>query len=98
LDEDTYIPVKLKNSDPNIEPVTTISTTPTISNSGYVIVGSYSTIENAQKQVDHLASLGFTAEILQRDGKIRVTAGKGNQFGTLKARLAEKGLDCWLLD
>lgn len=98
LDEDTYIPVKLKNSDPNIEPVTTISTTPTISNSGYVIVGSYSTIENAQKQVDHLVSLGFTAEILQRDGKIRVTAGKGNQFGTLKARLAEKGLDCWLLD
>jgi len=98
LDEDTYVPVKLKNGNANIEPVTTISTTPSVSNSGYVIVGSYSTVENAQKQVDHLASLGFSAEILQRDGKIRVTAGRGNQFGTLKARLAEKGLDCWLLD
>ena len=102
LDEDTYIPVKLKNG--SAQPIVTTSTTPSrtehieASNSGYVIVGSYSTRENAQKQVDHLAALGFTSEILERDGKIRVSAGKGNQFGTLKTRLAEKGIDSWLLD
>ncbi len=99
LDEDTYIPVKLKNgSTPNDPAVVTTSITPSISNSGYVIVGSYSTRENAQKQVEYLATLGFSSEILERDGKIRVTAGKGNQFGTLKAKLAEKGIESWLLD
>jgi len=100
LDEDTYIPVKLKNgsTQPNDPAIVTTSITPSVSNTGYVIVGSYSTKENAQKQVEHLATLGFSSEILERDGKIRVSAGKGNQFGSLKARLAEKGIDCWLLD
>jgi len=101
LDEDTYVPVKVKDSNSS-----TISssgeerTVPrtTVPKSGFVIVGSYSTIENAQKQVELMKSLGYHGEILQRDGKIRVSVGSGAQFGTLKTRLAKDGYEAWLLN
>lgn len=101
LDEDTYIPVKVKEGTTVSAPETPVSAPvqpATSGHSGWVIVGSYSTRENAQKQVDLIQSLGFHGEILERDGKIRVSAGNGSQFGTLKQKLAAHGIEAWLLD
>ena len=105
LDEDTYIPVKIGSTSsfvatPKTQPAVVAPTViqPTRSNSGWVIVGSYSTRENAQKQVDMINSLGLKGEILEKDGKIRVSAGSGNQFGSIKAKLSAQGIECWLLN
>lgn len=98
LDEDTYIPVKVASAnsaatDSKVQPAVSLN-----ANTGWVIVGSYSTRENAQKQVDIINALGLTGEILEKDGKIRVSAGSGNQFGSIKAKLTAQGIDCWLLN
>jgi hypothetical protein len=100
LDEDTYIPVKVSklNEGTQLKPVPSPITSVTSKKAGWVIVGSYSTRENAQKQLDLVNSLGFSGEILEKDGKIRVSAGSGNQFGIIKAKLSAQGIDCWLLD
>ncbi len=107
LDEDTYIPVKVKDvsgsaavvlDKAHTTPLELTAPTTSTKKSGFVIVGSYSTIENAQKQVDLMKSLGYNGEILQRDGKIRVSVGSGAQFGTLKTRLAKDGYEAWLLN
>ena len=105
LDEDTYIPVKVGSA--GSANTTTVShptvvaqpvVKPATSNSGWVIVGSYSTRENAQKQVDVINALGLKGEILEKDGKIRVSAGSGSQFGSIRAKLSANGIECWLLN
>lgn len=108
LDEDTYIPVKVTSAGSAItnsgvqtvtQPIVSQPVAkPTTSNSGWVIVGSYSTRENAQKQVDVINALGLKGEILEKDGKIRVSAGSGSQFGSIKAKLSAQGIECWLLN
>lgn len=98
LDADTYVPVKIKDNTVSSSGEERAVPRTTAPQGGFVIVGSYSTIENAQKQVDLMKSLGYNGEILQRDGKIRVSVGSGAQFGSLKSRLAKDGYEAWLLN
>lgn len=79
-----------------IKPVVTPSVPPKQTGS-YIIVGSYSNRQNAQEMIDLLAKNNITGTILEQDGKIRVSAGSGNQFKALEGTLKGLGIAPWVL-
>lgn len=63
----------------------------------YIIVGSYSNRQNAQEMIDLLAKNNISGTIIEQDGKIRVSAGTGNQFQALEGTLKSLGIAPWVL-
>lgn len=104
VDEDSYLPIKLKEnvvveapSYPTTTPAPVANTT-SASTQGYVIIGSYSTEANAQERITELKNLGIAASMLKMDGKIRLTTGQTSNYSKEAAALKAKGIDSWLLD
>ena len=62
-----------------------------------IIVGSFSTVQNAKTMVSELGVKGVKAIILQRDGKIRVSVGDSSQIETLEPTLIALGIAPWIL-
>lgn len=62
-----------------------------------IIVGSFSTVQNAKTMVNELGVKGVKATILQRDGKIRVSVGDSSQIETLEPKLIALGIAPWIL-
>lgn len=89
-------PVPVKEAPKPIEqPKTaTVVSTP---NGGQIIVGSYSSKQNAQELIQLLASNGISGQIVEKDGKIRVTAGSAAQFKQLEPKLKSLGIAPWIL-
>lgn len=79
---------------PKVNPATPISTNP---KGGQIIVGSYSDKKNADDLIKLLESNGMTGQIMERDGKIRVTAGGASQFSQLEPKLKALGISPWVL-
>ena len=73
---------------------TVVSSTPS---GGQIIVGSYSSKQNAQELIQLLASNGISGQIMEKDGKIRVTAGNAAQFKQLEPKLKSLGIAPWVL-
>jgi hypothetical protein len=110
LDEDTYIPIRVKErgnyqSQPEVssvelsEAVVEVpqnTSTPSASGS-QVIVGSFSSRTNADILVQSLRQKGFDAVILESGSTIRVSAGSGSAYNTLAPKLRAEGLEPWLL-
>ncbi len=61
-----------------------------------LIVGSYSTEENAKEQVDKLAVLGVKSSIIQTEGKFRVSAGWNNAISETQEKLTVAGISFWV--
>lgn len=64
---------------------------------GQIIVGSYSDKKNAEDLIQLLESNGMTGQIMEKDGKIRVTAGNASQFSQLEPKLKALGISPWVL-
>lgn len=64
---------------------------------GQIIVGSYSDKKNAEDLIQQLESKGITAQIMEKDGKIRVTAGNASQYSQLEPKLKALGISPWVL-
>ncbi len=119
MDEDTYVPVSLKNKalaeqvvneetevkqpEVVVEPPKKVveqpkvNPAPTTPKGGQIIVGSYSDKKNAEDLIKLLESNGMTGQIIERDGKIRVTAGNASQFSQLEPKLKALGISPWVL-
>jgi len=79
---------------PKANPVTP---TPANPKGGQIIVGSYSDKKNAEDLIKLLESNGMTGQIMEKDGKIRVTAGNASQFSQLEPKLKALGISPWVL-
>jgi hypothetical protein len=77
---------------PKANPV--VVTTP---KGGQIIVGSYSDKKNAEELIQLLKSNGMTGQIMETNGKIRVTAGNASQFSQLEPKLKALGIAPWVL-
>lgn len=86
------VPAVMKETPKAAEPVTAPTTS-----GGQIIVGSYSTKQNAEELIRLLASNGITGKIVEKDGKIRVTAGSAAQFKQLEPKLKSLGIAPWIL-
>lgn len=64
---------------------------------GQIIVGSYSDKKNAQELIQLLEANGMTGQIMETNGKIRVTAGNASQFSQLEPKLKALGIAPWIL-
>ena len=64
---------------------------------GQVIVGSYSDRKNAEDLIKLLQANGMTGQIMETNGKIRVTAGNASQFSQLEPKLKALGIAPWIL-
>ena len=64
---------------------------------GQIIVGSYSDRKNAEDLINLLQSNGMTGQIVETNGKIRVTAGNASQFSQLEPKLKALGIAPWVL-
>lgn len=64
---------------------------------GQIIVGSYSDKKNAEDLIKLLESNGMTSQIMEKDGKVRVTAGNASQFSQLEPKLKALGIAPWIL-
>lgn len=64
---------------------------------GQIIVGSYSDKKNAEDLIKLLESKGMTGQIMEKDGKIRVTAGNASQYSQLEPKLKALGISPWIL-
>ncbi|MNJ88883.1 hypothetical protein D3C87_64410 [compost metagenome] len=64
---------------------------------GQIIVGSYSDKKNAEELIRLLESNGMSGQIMEKDGKIRVTAGNASQFTQLEPKLKALGIAPWVL-
>lgn len=64
---------------------------------GLIIVGSYSDKKNAEELIRLLESNGMKGQIMEKDGKIRVTAGNASQFSQLEPKLKALGIAPWVL-
>lgn len=71
-----------------------VQTTP---KGGQIIVGSYSDKKNAEDLIKLLESNGMTGQIMETNGKIRVTAGNASQFSQLEPKLKGLGIAPWIL-
>ena len=76
---------------PKATPVTTVP------KGGQIIVGSYSDKKNAEDLIRLLESNGMTGQIMETNGKIRVTAGNASQFSQLEPKLKALGIAPWIL-
>lgn len=112
LDGDTYVPVSVskkktdvvtaKTPEPEVIPEPVVVKTPVVTPSAkqtgsYIIVGSYSSKQNAQEMIDLLAKNNITGTILEQDGKIRVSAGSASQYKSLEGTLKGLGIAPWIL-
>lgn len=73
------------------------NSTPSIPKGGQIIVGSYSDKKNAEELIQLLEANGMTGQIMEKDGKIRVTAGTASQFSQLEPKLKALGISPWVL-
>lgn len=80
--------------EPKTNAVIPVSSTP---KGGQIIVGSYSDKKNAEELIQLLESNGMTGQIIEKDGKIRVTAGSASQFSKLESKLKSLGIAPWIL-
>ena len=64
---------------------------------GQIIVGSYSDKKNAEDLIKLLESNGMNGQIIEKDGKIRVSAGNASQFSQLEPKLKALGIAPWVL-
>lgn len=64
---------------------------------GQIIVGSYSDRKNAEELIQLLKANGMTGQIMETNGKIRVTAGNASQFSQLEPKLKALGIAPWIL-
>lgn len=64
---------------------------------GQIIVGSYSDKKNAEELIQLLKTNGITGQIMETNGKIRVTAGNASQFSQLEPKLKGLGIAPWIL-
>lgn len=70
---------------------------PVTSKGGQIIVGSYSDKKNAEDLIKLLESNGVNGQIIEKDGKIRVSAGNASQFSQLGPKLKALGIAPWVL-
>lgn len=70
---------------------------PVLPKGGQIIVGSYSDRKNAEDLIKLLQSNGMTGQIMETNGKIRVTAGNASQFSQLEPKLKALGIAPWIL-
>lgn len=76
---------------PKVNPVSATS------KGGQIIVGSYSDKKNAEDLIKLLESNGMSGQIIEKDGKIRVSAGTVAQFSQLEPKLKSLGIAPWVL-
>lgn len=76
---------------PKVNPV------PVVPKGGQIIVGSYSDKKNAEELIQLLKANGMTGQIMETNGKIRVTAGNSSQFSQLEPKLKALGIAPWIL-
>lgn len=85
----------------SVQPVPIVSEKPIVVqeklSSPQIIVGSFSTVQNANTMVKELKAKGVIASILQRDGRIRVTVGDSSQIESLEPTLIALGIAPWIL-
>ena len=84
---------KKKVEQPKTYPVASV----VIPKGGQIIVGSYSDKKNAEDLIKLLESKGMTGQIMEKDGKIRVTAGNASQYAELEPKLKALGISPWVL-
>ncbi|MNU76594.1 hypothetical protein D3C71_661500 [compost metagenome] len=89
-------PAPIKETSKPIEPVKT-PVVASASSGGQIIVGSYSSKKNAEELIQLLSSNGISGQIVEKDGKIRVTAGSAAQFKQLEPKLKSLGIAPWIL-
>ncbi|MDR0802211.1 hypothetical protein [Fluviicola sp.] len=89
------VPVTVKETPKPVEPVVPVTAVAT--NGAQIIVGSYSSRQNAEELIQLLASNGIIGKIMEKDGKIRVTAGSADQFKQLEPKLKSLGIAFWIL-
>lgn len=70
---------------------------PVLTKGGQIIVGSYSDKKNAEDLIKLLQANGMTGQIMETNGKIRVTAGNASQFSQLEPKLKALGIAPWIL-
>jgi nucleoid DNA-binding protein len=70
---------------------------PLLPKGGQIIVGSYSDRKNAEDLIKLLQANGMTGQIMETNGKIRVTAGNASQFSQLEPKLKALGIAPWIL-
>ena len=70
---------------------------PVLPKGGQIIVGSYSDRKNAEDLIKLLQSNGMTGQIMETNGKIRVTAGNASQYDQLEPKLKALGIAPWIL-
>lgn len=69
----------------------------TNSKGGVIVVGSYAAKKNAEDLIQLLETNGISGQIVEKDGKIRVTAGNAAQFSQLEPKLKDLGITPWIL-
>ncbi len=112
MDEDTYVPVSLNKKkaavaeqvaeEPEVKQPEVVdppksNPSQTTPKGGQIIVGSYSDKKNAEDLIKLLESNGMTGQIVETNGKIRVTAGNASQFSQLEPKLKGLGIAPWIL-
>lgn len=108
LNDETYIPVKVKESAPHeaVVPVAergsevSASTTATSVSYGHYVIGCFENEQNANVLVASLKKQGFDAYIIDYKNHLyRVSGGKirGNNFSDLKSKLDKINLSGWVL-
>jgi hypothetical protein len=84
---------KKKVEQPKTNPVASVA----VPKGGQIIVGSYSDRKNAEELIRLLESNGMTGQIMENEGKIRVTAGTASQYNQLEPKLKALGISPWVL-
>jgi hypothetical protein len=110
ISDDDYLEVKIKGAivdetqvsdiEPVVEPNSEVVETPkkvTPNSSGKIIVGSYTSLATAQDLIQQLKANGFTPEVIEKDGKVRVSAGDASSSSVLVPKLKALGIDSWIL-
>lgn len=110
ISDDDYLEVKVKGAivdetqvteiEPVVETIPEVKETPkkvTPSSSGKIIVGSYTSVATAQDLIQQLKANGFTPEVIDKDGKVRVSAGSSSEASVLVPKLKALGIDSWIL-
>lgn len=110
ISDDDYLEVKVKGAivdetqvtevEPVVETIPEVKETPkkvTPNSSGKIIVGSYTSQATAQDLIQQLKVNGFTPEVIEKDGKVRVSAGNSSEASVLVPKLKALGIDSWIL-
>lgn len=93
IDENTYVPVRLREASNS---TAAVHETQSVSGSK-IIVGCFSNAENAKRLAEELRSKGFDAAVMPAGKMTRVSAGNGEEYDRLLPKLRNEGLDAWVL-